>query len=88
MGREVYILDIVQTAIGGTMTRPVPTIYFVEKIANLNAHLDRLEVQGQHNLDQSETLTEIDSLARVIQMEAQRWMSVPDNETVTGQTKQ
>ena len=56
-------------------TRPIPTIYLDEKIGKLNAQYARLELQGQHGVDQTETLIEIDDLSRVIRMEAQKWIA-------------
>lgn len=62
--------------------RPVPTIYFAEKIEILNRQFDRLVLQGQDELDQSNALAEIDALARVIGEEAQKWTSVLNTEAL------
>ena len=53
----------------------IPTFYFDEKIGKLNAQFERLQLEGDHGVDQRETLREIVDLTKVIRLEAQKWIA-------------
>ena len=57
-----------------TKNRPIPIWYLDEKIGHLNSQYQRLVLQGEHGVDQLDTLREIEDYARVIRLEAQKWI--------------